>query len=85
MEETDGERIEFLKILAKKLYVRFCQVRLFFCYKQMKLGIISQELKVYAQNVRSIWPDFQCKKTGEDRFFLKQMISIKSKFSMRSI
>jgi len=76
MEETYGYRTEFFKIFTKKLYLRFYQVRLFFCYKQMKLGITSQELKVYAQNVRSIWPNFQCKKTGEDRFFLKQMISI---------
>ena len=37
MEETDGDPIEFLEILTEKLYVRFCQVRLFFCYKQMKL------------------------------------------------
>ena len=77
MEETDGDRIEFLKILTKKLYLRFLSSAfVLLLYKQMRLGITSQELKVYAQNVRSIWPNFQCKKTGEDRFFLKQMISI---------
>ena len=79
MEETDGDRIEFLKILTEKLYVRVCQVRLFFWYKQMKLGITSQELNVYAQNVRSIkfGPIFSARKQGRIDFSWNKWLAYK--------
>ena len=59
------------KFWLKNYISDFCQVHLFFCYKQMKLGITSQELKVYAQ----FDPIFIARKQGRIDFSWNNLLA----------
>ena len=59
------------KFWLKNYTSDFYQVRLFFCYKQMKLGISSQEHKVYAQ----FDPIFIARKQGRIDFSWNNLLA----------